>query len=84
MFDNEYNTLDEVIEAWEGYFTYTEEKGERYNKPQGPYHFINIKFRCKAVLQFPYELKDDKDNLINLSAYMAGIWNGYNLVVERI
>lgn len=82
MFDNEYNTLDEVIEAWEGHFTYTEDKGDRYNKPQGPYHEITILFDGKGILQFPYELKDDKDNLIYLSAYMAGIWNGYNLGIK--
>ena len=75
----EYNTLDKVIDAWDGHFSYTEEKGERFNKPQGNYHEINIWFNDKNILQFPYELKDDKDNLIRLTAYIFGIWNGYNL-----
>ena len=52
MFDDVHNTLDEIIEAWEGHFTYTEDKGERYNKPQGPYHDIIILFKGKGVLTY--------------------------------
>jgi hypothetical protein len=70
------DTLDKVIESWEGHFSYTEDKNESS-------HEIHIWFKGEKVLQFPHYLKDDEDNLVDLLKYMAGMWHGYSIGIKE-
>ena len=68
MLGEEHNTLDKMLETWEGHFTYEEQDSE-----------IVLQFRGYFVLSFALELKDDETNLVDLLKYMAGLWHGYSI-----
>jgi len=76
MLGEEHNTLEKMITAWEGRYTFTDKLHYIGGGPDGYMNLIKIWFEEKEIYSYPSELKDDRDNLICLKGYLGGFYNG--------